>query len=293
MNLMKTLKRFMPLCLAFGCLLMFDSCVEDLCEGKDCGANSLGCDTDTGECICEFGWYDGPDGNCTQYDACIVNETVCDGENQTCDIATGECVCEEGWYGVNCDSQNPCDNVNAEPCPPNSSCTTEEQTDADGNTVIVDVCECDEGFELNEAQDGCVASNTVQDFTGTYIQSDQDCVTAGDIPNVSYVTIVEDPSVTDGIILQGFGGVDNTYANGLPLTVVGHNVKAVVNGAQFEFSPNPQTVVNTAGSEVTFESTSVGSYNVGGGNGEVSLVIEYKLTSGGTVDQCLALMIKQ
>lgn len=265
----------MPLCLAFGCLLMFDSCVEDLCEAKDCGPNSVDCDTDTGACICEFGWYsDG--GNCNKFDACVANGTVCEGENTTCDDVTGDCICDAGWYGENCDSQNPCDDVNAEPCPENSSCVTIEEN---GETIAA--CECDEGFEVNEAGDGCDATNSLADYLGTYTQNDQDCASGNDFPGVATVMVVEDPLVENGIILNGFAGIDG-----------GHNVKAVVNGTQWQFSPNPQTITNAQGTEVTFESLGFGSYNVGALTGEVNLAIQYRLTSSDT-DECFAILVKQ
>lgn len=248
---------------------------QDLCLGKDCGPNSIDCDPETGICICEFGWYsDG--GNCNKYNACVANGTVCDSPNTVCNENTGECECTEGWYGINCDSQNPCDEVNIEPCPENSSCITLEE-----NGITIAACQCDEGYELNEAADGCVAISNLSDYVGTYIQNDQDCNNGADFPNVATVTVVEDPLVENGLIFQGFSGIDG-----------GHDVKVSVNGVQFMFSPNPQTITNLNGTEVTFESLTIGSYNVGQLNGQITLAIQYRLTSVSS-DECFAVLIKQ
>jgi len=291
MNLKKTLKWLMPFCLALGCIVMFDSCEDDLCESKDCGEHGVDCDADTGACICEFGWYsDG--GNCNKFDACVANGTVCDADNTTCDNVTGECICEEGWFGNDCDSNDPC--TDAAACPENSTCVSIPAEDADGNTLFyangdtarIDACECLPGFELNEEATGCVSSIGLASFLGVYTQNDQDCESGEDFPAVATGIIVADPEVENGIVLQGFAGLNGG---------VGHNVKAVVNEDSFNFSPTIQTLTNNGVEgtiEATFESLTSGSYNVGALTGEVTVSIQYRLTSG-TTDECFAVLVKQ
>lgn len=309
MKLKNALKFFMPLCLALGCMLMFDSCTEETLEECTGGCGEFGtCDTDTGACICEAGYFGA---NCEQIDACYLVDC---GENQSCDSITGECGCDEGWYGQDCTSNNPCDEVDLAPCPENAmdevlpllNDLNEVVFNEAGDTTFYCGCDCIEGYAPND-EGGCdlvAVPITIDDYIGIYTQRDIGCMdsdgnlVAGSDGEGNYnygigtVEISADPLVANGVILDGFSIIND----------LGFTIKAVLvdlqgdgNYNNFEFSPNPQTALNAENEGVVFTSYNLGSYDNTitdpQGNPFVRLSIDYSLESG-AFERCIVTLDK-
>mgnify|MGYP003871591739 CR=1 FL=1 len=186
----------------------------------------------------------------------------------------GVCECDEGWagfacnfcadgyYGPNCDVTNPCDAPDFPGCIENATCATD-------STTGLAACFCNEGFEL--VDDACVPIIGVANYEGTYNQLD---ICGADEYDLGIVNISAHPTDDDKINLAGFGGY-------------GHTLFAVVDGDNFEIPEQSYT-----NPDITYESTSFGSYNVGALTQEISLAINYILISEDTLT-CDAILTKQ
>jgi len=249
---------FVTAMLFIACLAFFNSCNPDeTCDGSCDGlANVLGCEEATGDCICEFGWYnDGLGGICNKVDSCEINATVCP-ENASCNLNTGGCDCDEGWFGENCDSNDSCSDIT---CVDNASCIEGE-------------CFCDEGYELIGEE--CVA--TISQYLGVYEQIDQNCESnPGEEYIIGTVTVEAHPTDADKINLINFAGWD-------------HTVYAVVAGNTFTI---PEQTPAGGQGEITYIGLTNGTYNVGAA-GDILLSIRYRFESE-TMETCDAVLTKQ
>jgi hypothetical protein len=97
---------------------------------NECAANQV-CDVLSGNCFCEWLWYD-CDGQ--ESNGCESEDPTCGGrfdpcgemecsEHQTCIIEMGGCMCDDGWYDCDGDWDNGCESTSqCVPCQSDSDC---------------------------------------------------------------------------------------------------------------------------------------------------------------------------